>query len=311
MTKKETYLAFCEKEKEIPIFSQSWYLDAVCGASNWDILIVEKGDEIAATMPVFTKKRYGFTFLQMQHLTKYWGAYFPKKFCSPKKQQKLMRALISELPPFDFFEIAFSPSLTDWLPFFWEKFEATVGYTFVINLEEDLEKIYQKISANYRNNKIQKARKIVQIISHDNLQEFYTLQRKTFDRQKVKIPFSFDFLEKYDESLKANNARKMFFAVDDKNQIHSAVYLIWDEFTAYLLMAGDDPNLRSSGAGILLIWHAIEYAKKELQKKKFDFLGSMIETVSKVRRDFGATQVPFFYIKKYNSKLLKRLHELK
>ena len=45
MVKKEKYYAFCEIEKTIPIFSQAWWLDAVC-ADAWDVCIVEKGGEI-------------------------------------------------------------------------------------------------------------------------------------------------------------------------------------------------------------------------------------------------------------------------
>lgn len=310
MTDKELYLAFCKREKELPLFSQPWYLDAVCGKGNWDILMVKKGNEIAATMPIYKQKKYGFTFSQMPHLTKYWGPYFPKKFRSLKKQQTLMRELISQFPSFDFFEQNLHPSLTNWLPFFWEKFETSIRYTFVIDLEEDLEKIYAKISTDYRNNKIPKAKEIIQITSDRSLQEFYDVQVKTFDRQKIVFPFSFDFLEKYDKILGKNDARKMFFAIDKDNRIHSIVYLIWDEDTAYFLMAGDDTDLRNSGAGILLAWHVIQYVKEVLQKKKFDFLGSMIEPITRVRRNFGATQVPFFHIKKYNSILLKILHNL-
>ena len=103
----------------------------------------------------------------------------------------------------------------------------------------------------------------------------------------------------------------MFFAIDEKNQIHSAVYLIWDETTAYLVMAGDDPEFRNSGAGILIVWHAIKYAKEVLGKKQFDFMGSVIEPITRVRRNFGGEQVPYFQVKKFNSKILELLFQLK
>ncbi len=311
MTNKEAYQHFCKKEKELPIFSQSWYLDAVCGAKNWDILMIKKGEEIAATMPLAIQKKYGFTLQRMPTLTKYWGPYFPKKFRNFKQEQKLTRALIQQLPKFDFFEHLFHPNISNSLPLFWEKFETTIRYTFTINLEDDLEKIFSNLDTDYRNNKIPKAKSIVKITSDRTLQEFYDIQLKTFERNKTPIPFSFDFIKNYDKALKENNARQMFFAVDDKNQIHSAVYLIWDEYAAYLLMAGDDSNLRNSGASVLLTWHAIEYAKEVLQKDRFDFLGSMIEPITRVRRNFGATQVPYFHIKKINSKILKILFALK
>ena len=115
-------------------------------------------------------------------------------------------------------------------------------------------------------------------------------------------------MKRLDLALEKNNARKMFFALDKENNIHSVVYLIWDKNTAYYLLAGDNPDLRNSGAGILTTWHSIKYAKEVLGKKDFDFLGSMIEPITRVRRNFGAIQVPYFEVKKYRSKWVKVLH---
>ena len=308
---KDEYQTFCQKEKSIPIFSKPWYLDAVCGKEGWDVLMVKKGNEIAVTMPIEVRKKYGLQLPRLPLFVKYWGPYFTKNFKSEKQQQKLMRELISLFPKFDLFEQYFHPSVTNCLPFHWENFEIIPRDTFIIEPLNDLEKTFANISTDYRNNKIPKAKSLVNITTDRTLEEFYNLQLKTFSRNKFPIPFSFDFLKKYDKALKENNARQIFFAVDEKSQIHSAVYIIWDEETVYFLMAGDDPDLRNSGAGILLTWHAIEYAKEVLRKNRFDFLGSMIEPITRVRRNFGATQVPYFHIKKFNSKLVRLLFELK
>lgn len=70
-------------------------------------------------------------------------------------------------------------------------------------------------------------------------------------------------------------------------------------------MGGEDPELRNSGAGILLIWEAMKFTFEVLKLNRFDFEGSMLEPVERVRRDFGAIQTPYFAISKSNSKLLK------
>lgn len=41
--KKELYRKLCEQEPSIPLFSQAWWLDAVCGEAAWDVALVEKG----------------------------------------------------------------------------------------------------------------------------------------------------------------------------------------------------------------------------------------------------------------------------
>ncbi|MEM6964163.1 MAG: GNAT family N-acetyltransferase [Bacteroidota bacterium] len=309
MTNKEIYEKFCEREKDLPIFSQPWYLDVVCGKKGWEVLIVKKGTEVAATMPYQLKKKLGFRLARMPKLTGYLGPYFPKKF--RKQREKLMRALLAQLPKVSFFEQNFHPSLTNALPLHWEKFMTLVRYTFIIDLEQSLEEIYQNISPNYRNNKIKKAQRRISVTEDEPLEICYALQEKTFARQNLKTPYTFDFLEKYDELLKEKASRKIFFAKDQAGNVHAALYLIWDETTAYLHMLGNDPVFRKSGAGILLIWYAIQFAKELLQKKQFDFEGSMIEPITKVRRDFGATQTPYFHVLRYHSKMIEILHQLK
>ena len=66
-------------------------------------------------------------------------------------------------------------------------------------------------------------------------------------------------------------------------------------------MAGDDPTLRGSGASILLVWEIIQFVRKELGLLEFDFQGSMIQGIERVRRQFGAKQVPYFLIQKRQS----------
>ncbi|MBK7341864.1 MAG: GNAT family N-acetyltransferase [Saprospiraceae bacterium] len=62
------------------------------------------------------------------------------------------------------------------------------------------------------------------------------------------------------------------------------------------LMAGTDPELRASGAFVLLAWEALVWALRQPGLRYFDFMGSMIEPVERVRRDFEASQIPFFRV---------------
>jgi hypothetical protein len=80
MTRKEKYKEFREQNSNIPIFSQPWWLDAVCEDGKWDVAIVEKGGQKWATMPYCLRKRYGFTFITMPKLTQTLGPYikYPK-----------------------------------------------------------------------------------------------------------------------------------------------------------------------------------------------------------------------------------------
>jgi len=133
----------------------------------------------------------------------------------------------------------------------------------------------------------------------------------SFNRQGLAFPFSLDYFKNYDAAVEAHQARKMFFAIDANNQIHSVAYLLIDHDRAYYHMAGDDPKLRSSGAGVLLVWEAIQYTKNELGLNIFDFEGSTIKAIERVRRQFGAKQVPYFNLTKYGSKTYRLIKTLK
>ena len=54
-------------------------------------------------------------------------------------EKRLLGELIEMLPPFDVFRQCFSPTLTNWLPFYWAGFQATVRYTYRIEDLSDLD----------------------------------------------------------------------------------------------------------------------------------------------------------------------------
>jgi len=137
------------------------------------------------------------------------------------------------------------------------------------------------------------------------------VETMSFKRQGLSFPFSLEYLKKYDKVMAAKNVRRMFFAVDEQGQIHSVLYLLIDQDRAYYHMAGDDPELRNSGAAVLLVWEAIQYTKQELGLNIFDFEGSTIKAIERVRRQFGAKQIPYFNLTKYNSRLYRWLRILK
>ena len=107
----------------------------------------------------------------------------------------------------------------------------------------------------------------------------------------------------------SRNQCKWFIAQDEKEQNHAGVLIVWDENSAYYLLGGSDPNLRNSGAMSLCMWEAIKFASTVA--KKFDFEGSMIESVERFFRAFGAEQKPYFHITKTPSYILRMAKILK
>ena len=311
MTKKEQYRHFCSKQKDIPIFSQPWHLDAVIQEGAWDVVLVEKGGKVVASMPYYYKKAGPFQYITLPLLTKTMGPYLLPAFRNSKHEYSLLNQLIDQLPQVAYFDQNMHYDLSNWLPFYWKKYQQTTCYSYTIDPLNNLDQVYSNFCGGYRNNKIKKAQQKVTVHMDRSLEDFYRIKKMSFTRQGLGFPFSFDYFQQYDEVLAAQQARQMFFAVDEKNQIHSVVYLIWDGRSAYYHLAGDDPALRNSGAGILLVWEAIQYTKNVLKLDCFDFEGSMIPSIEKVRRNFGAHPKPYFNIRKYHSKTFQFIHGIK
>lgn len=307
MTKKEIYRIFCESEPTLPIFSQAWWLDATAGEDNWDVCLVEKNSEVLASMPYVIKKRYGFTILSHPMLTQNLGPWLKttsvKYSKSLSEQKKLMSKLIEQLPKYSHMQQNWYHAQTNWLPFYWRKFNSSLRYTYILNIE-NLDIVFQQIDSSYRN-KIKKAEKLVKVFEGMSPEDFYKINKKTFLRQGINLPYSKSFFLNHHLAITKNLSGKIFYAKDSENNIHSALFLIWDKMSSYVHMVGEDPEFRNSGAGILLIWKAINFTKESLGLNNFDFEGSMIEGVEQVRRDYGAIQTPYLQVSHTPSKIIK------
>ncbi len=278
------------------LFQKEWWLDAVA-PSQWGAVVVNKGNEIAARLPFFIEKRYGFTALTQPPLTPMLGPWLRGTDAKPAKQlssqKELIWELLEQLPKHDLFSQSLHPSITNWLPFYWKDFEQTTRYTYVMSDLSDPNAIWNGFSEQARRN-IRKAQNKVDVKTGMEIERFLDLNEKTFTRQGKILPYSKDLVKRIDTAASSRNAREIFYAEDDAGRVHSAVYILWDEHSAYYMMGGEDPELRNSEAGSLLIWEAIQFSSR--QTKRFDFEGSMIQPIERFFRSFGAAQTPYSHV---------------
>ena len=310
MSHQSDYIQFCQSEKDLPLFHQYWYLDTVCGEGNWSVALVYRNQRIVASMPYVIRRKGPFKLMIMPLLCKMLGPYLCPEFRTPRQEHKLYKALIEQLPTVHYFEQNFHYQVQNYLPFYWKGYRQSTAYSYRLNLKNPEDQLFRKLDADYRNNKIPKAQKQL-IVGHEgSIEELYAINAMSFQRQGLRCPFSLDYLQGLDHALAEYDARQLFFARDSEGRLHSVAYLAWDEQSSYLLIAGDDPELRSSGGGILLAWEAICYSQQR-GLKTFDFIGSMIEPIERVRRKFGAQQISYSVVKKYPSKIFLLLNELR
>lgn len=308
MSKIDRYRKFCSLEPTIPIFSMDWWLDAVC-PGRWDVCLVEKNGNVEASMPYFKYKNpIGMTIISQPPETQTLGPWLrksrAKSSVSMGKEKHLLVDLFKQLPSFGRFQQSWHYSYTNWLPLYWEKFHATTLYTYILPDLNDLDAIWSGFRENIRT-EIRKAqsRFNLKVRTDLDIDDFLLLSEKTFLRQDIKRTSHRELLRRIDKSCQENNARRIFIAEDEKGQHHAGVFIVWDQNSAYYLMGGGDPLLRNSGAASLCLWEAIVFASTV--SKTFDFEGSMIESVERFFRAFGAIQKPYFSVMKTPSPLMR------
>ena len=307
MKNKDLYRKLCESEPTIPVFSQDWWLDAVCG-DEWDVCLVEKGSTVVAAMPYHLRtNRFGMKVISQPQETQTLGPWLrssDSKMANRLGQEKdLLTELIDQLPAFSQFHQNWHHAYNNWLPFYWRDFEQTTRYTYRLPDLSDLDLVWAGFRENIRGD-IRKAKDRFRLIVRSDLSidDFLALNAKTFERQGMTLPYTESFIKRLDSACAEHAARAIFIAVDADGRHHAGVYTVWDKESAYYLMGGSDPELRSSGASSLCLWAAIQHASTVT--KSFDFEGSMIEPVERFFRAFGAIQTPYFSISKTPSRLL-------
>ncbi|WP_216689799.1 GNAT family N-acetyltransferase [Hymenobacter siberiensis] len=311
MSAKARYHDFCRTAPDVPVFGQPWYLDACAEGGTWDVVLAEDKGRVVAALPYFCKQKGPFRYVTMPPFVKWLGPYVLPEFRGRLPQEhELLKALLAQLPEFAAFKQNFYPTATNWLPFYWEQYRQTTFYTYRLHQLRNLKGVEAGLGTGIRRD-IRLARQQVRVVHNLPLEEFYRVNLLSFTRQGLPAPYSAAQFRRLDAALAAADSRQLFFAVDAQGRVHSVAYLIWDATTAYFLLAGDDPALRASGAGVLLAWECIRYASEVLNLNCFDFEGSMLPGVERIRVRFGAVQTPYFFVWKYNSRLFELLEKLK
>lgn len=307
--RKTRYAALCESDTAISIFQQPWWLDATCGSANWDVVLVESGEEIRASLTYWKGKKFLFETLSQPALTPFLGPWLRETSAKQSdiysQQIALMASLIEQLPPHHYYIQNWHPRIENWLPFFWRGFTQTTRYTYVLNDLNDTNKLWSQLQGKVRT-EIKKAEGRSGIVVVDgSLDEMYALVQLTFTRQGKKPPFSKNYLESIDKACTQRSCRKILIAKDNDGRPHAGAYIVWDADSAYYLVGGGDPEVRNSGAATLCLWKAIQFASTV--SHQFDFEGSIMEPIERFFRSFGAKQTPYFTVQRAEPAILKCL----
>ena len=181
------------------------------------------------------------------------------------------------------------------MPFFWRYYKEVTRYTYVIEDTHDLANVRDGYSSKLKN-ALRKSEKILHIEEISDLNLFYKINNKSFERQKVNIPYSFEYFQRLYQACDEKGVVKLLGAVDAEENVQSVAMIVWDQMSVYYLLNGTDPEYKNNQGNDLLIDASIEVAHN--LGLKFDFEGSVIKNVNHAFREFGGKPMPYFRISK-------------
>jgi len=309
--RKAIYQSLCDEGKIASLFNQPWWLDAT---GSWDVSLGMRNEQVVGAMPFAIGRRWVISTIGMPDLTHHLRLWMdkPPDVTDQKwlaREKEIIGSILDGLPSYGYFSMVFDEeSFDNWLPFYWKKFRQEMRYTFVID-RADPETLDQQLNRNLKRN-LREAEEEIVISREVDHNTFYALCQNTYAKQKMKLPYSQDFFNRLDEAIVQNNAGIKLGALNQRAEFIAASYLIWDKDTAYYLLAGDNEEGRANAASIVLCREALQIAFEERKVNTFDFCGSMLESISDMRRQFGARAVPLMKIFKARWKWVDLMYSM-
>jgi GNAT superfamily N-acetyltransferase len=291
----EEWDVFVTASPQGSIFCRSWWLDAVC-PDAYQVLVLRRGGRIVAGLAMRYSRQLGFDALHMPPITPILGVLLaPPTSANYEKnlshEMDTLRSLAAAVPAASYFNTYCHYAFTNWLPFYWAGFQQTTFYTYAFEDLTDLQKILDGFHHSKRKN-IKRAETLVSVRDDMTAADFFRNHELTLAKLGERVSYSREVFLRLHAACVAKGAAKTWYAIDAEDHIHAAIFVVFDERSAYYLVSSIDPDERNSGAATLLIKHALEYLAP--RTCRFDFEGSMIEGVETSFRRFGAKQIPYF-----------------
>lgn len=288
------------QQNYLPLHLQPWWLDAVCGAQNWDLAMnLDANGRILGVLPYFRTRRWGLPCILSAPFTTYAGPWLFHPDPQQKKdntrhtyEKTVLQNLIRQLPKTFYFRQNLRPEIQNWLPFYWAGFQQTTRYTYRIEPSTYFQTHFE---GNLRRH-LQKAEKNLHIRQNtDDYQVVFDLNQQSFVRKNKAQPYSIQTFQALHEALQERGQCAVWTAAKSLDAAPSAgLYLAFDAKEAAILITGMSPSQKQDNGMSLLFLQAIQFCAE--RGLRLDFEGSMDAGIERFFRGFGGDLVAYHQV---------------
>jgi len=300
------YRVFCKSCSHVPLFSSPEWLDVVCGEIGWGVISISENGKIVCAIVYRTRRILGVDVVTQPSLTQNVGPWFPEEIVSTlveSRSNALMELLAKSMPNAAWLRIGLSPSVDNWLPFYWQGYKQTTRYTYRISKHLDRDVLVKSIAGRTRRDiKFAEEKMELSIDTNGSVSELYEIISRSFSARKKKNRYSYSLLENIQVTLSKTKRCEILLARDRSGVAHGGIMLVGDCNTVYYLAGASDPYLKNRGVVSFLLRHAMIITQES--GRTFDFEGSMIRPIEFFVRSFGGVRTPYHVIYKSASSII-------
>ncbi len=287
------------KHNHLPVWCQVWYLDAVCGA-GWDCRFMEKDGVVQAVWVFGEKMKWGLRSINFPTFLKYNGLFFGSGVMSEEKDEigvKLMEALPRSVK----MSVEFMPGIAAEVPSVVSSLEERAyaqkwRTTYVWEIGAERETLWRGMDGNYRrmiNKQLDDC--VLRIESKDKAMEMYDFHTEWVGDLREHGVKKEDFNRVLDVLYERESGEVL--SIYRGEEKIASVLLLRDVDVAYYLLAVNNKEYKKIYPAVLMAEKVRGYAS-EKGVRRVDFLGSDIESISRVWRKLGAEKHEYLFMNK-------------
>ncbi len=297
MIAKDTYKTL--SQNHLPIWCQDWYLDAVCGDA-WDCRAKVKSEQVLAVWVFGYRQRWGLRSINFPTFLKYNGVFFAETLTDAEAESYAMEC-VKELPRTVRMSIEFIPGIQGRIPGVIELFRKRAfaqkeRTTYIWDVRPIHEELIQKMDGNYRR-MIAKRREECRLQYEDRMsaRELWDFHGEWVGDLREHGVKKGDFLKLVD-ALYDRDAGEVISLYKGEDRV-SSVLLLRDKEVVYYLLSVNNKTFNKLYPSVLMAERVAAYAS-EKGVQYIDFLGSDIDSISRVWRKLGATKHSYLFMNK-------------
>ena len=292
------------------MFSQHWWLDAVC--TDWDIAIAHKGERLTGVWAYHKAKKAGVNIIRTPRLTPYLGpqVFIPsdvKESSRDSFEYDTIAELIKQIPNEKVWNISLQPALKQVGLFKAHGLHTQVHQTFLIDVTQSEETLFANLKESLRRN-IRAAEKELTITTDPaHLKHLFDFQKDTLERKDVLQAYTYDDMHRLFNACTAHKSGSLLAAIKD-GEVQAVIWTVWDATCCYYFMGAKNPASENQHAMAALLWQAMKEAHAR-GNHTFDMEGSMDAGVERFFRGFGGKRELYLILKK-NTSIRWRIKEM-